>query len=233
MTSSALVVQNLSARYGAARALENVSFSLATGQAIAVLGANGAGKSTLARTIGGLVPASQGAVVLHGRDITSAPAYARRREGLVYLPEERAIFPGLSVRDNLRMATNIVGRAERKQAFDRVLDLFPALRQRQAQIAGSLSGGEQQMLALARGLAVPPKLIVADEMSLGLAPKMVEAVFGALDQARLLGVSIVLIEQFVNRALAFCDTCVLLRRGTVAWSGRAADAHNQALAQYM
>ena len=129
--------------------------------------------------------------------------------------------------------TSMGSRSERRDAIDRVVELFPVLSQRRRQIAGSLSGGEQQMLALARGIAVSPKLIIADEMSLGLAPKMVEVVFESLERTRSAGLTIVLIEQFVRRALEFGDSCILLQRGKLAWCGRASDAHEEVVARYL
>ena len=175
---------------------------------LAVLGANGAGKSTLARAVSGLVPPTAGRVFFDGQDITGQPAHRIRKLGLTYIPEGRGIFPGLSVVDNLRMAVGQEKRHERAAAIDRAIERFPVLGQRRTQRAGSLSGGEQQMLALARALAVSPKLVIADEMSLGLAPIVTESVFQALEEARRSGITIVLTEQFVHRALAMADACV-------------------------
>ena len=157
------------------------------GTVLAVLGANGAGKSTLARAVSGLVPSTSGRVFFDGQDITGQPAHRIRKLGLTYIPEGRGIFPGLSVVDNLRMAVAQEKRHERAAAIDRAIDRFPVLGQRRAQRAGSLSGGEQQMLALARALAVSPKLVIADEMSLGLAPIVTESVFQALEEAAPVG----------------------------------------------
>src|SRR5262249_50981763 len=158
---------------------------------------------TLARTVSGLVPSSNGTVHFDGRDITKAKPYAIRRAGLVHIPEGRGIFPGLSVQENLRMAVRRVGSPEdRRNGIDHAFELFSALANRRNQRAGTLSGGEQQMLALARALAVPPRLIVADEMSLGLAPIVVDTVFESIERAAATGVTIVVIEQFIHRALA-------------------------------
>jgi len=198
-----------------------------------VLGANGAGKSTLARTVSGLVPATTGKVFFDGTDITSHQAHKIRKLGLTYIPEGRGIFPGLSVVDNLRMAVGQEKRTDRSAAIDRAIDLFPVLGARRQQRAGSLSGGEQQMLALARALAVPPRLIIADEMSLGLAPLVAETVFQSLDVARKTGITIVLIEQFVHRALQLADHCVILTRGQVGWSGAASEAQQEVLDRYL
>jgi len=232
--AGSLVVEDLDVRYGPARALLGVSLSVDGGKVLAVLGPNGAGKSTLGRAVSGLVKPKSGKVVFGGVDITGWAPHRVRRAGLTYIPEGRGIFPGLSVLDNLKMATRQVGRrAARQAAIERAIGLFPILGNRSQQRAGSLSGGEQQMLAMARALAVDPALIIADEMSLGLAPLMVDQVFDSLEKARNQGISIVLIEQFVHRALAFADTCVILTRGTVGWRGAAADAGREVLDQYL
>ena len=215
-----LTVENLSVRYGEALALNGVSFSLNAGQVLAVLGANGAGKSSLARAVSGLVPPAGGRVTFDGRDIQSRSCYKIRRAGMVHLPEGRGVFRGLSVVDNLRMSAATSGsRRARRESVDLALQIFPALAARRHQRAGLLSGGEQQMLSLARALATSPQLIIADEMSLGLAPKMVDLVFDGLGRARDAGVSVIMIEQYVHRALGFADACLVLSRGTVAWQG--------------
>ena len=233
MTEPLLTVENLDVRYGSSRALFGVSLTVAPGSVLAVLGANGAGKSTLARAVSGLVPPTAGRVQFDGRDITGVPAHRIRKLGLTYIPEGRGIFPGLSVVDNLRMAVGREKRHERAAAIDRAIDRFPVLGQRRGQRAGSLSGGEQQMLALARALAVSPKLVIADEMSLGLAPQVVQAVFDGLEEIRNAGVTLVLSEQFVHRALSFADACLILRRGRIGWSGRAADAGAEIIDHYL
>ncbi|MGO9458283.1 MAG: ABC transporter ATP-binding protein [Acidimicrobiales bacterium] len=229
-----LRAEHLDVRYGGSRALSGVSIDLFPGGVTALLGPNGAGKSTLARALSGLVPLAGGRIEFRGDDISRWPAYRRHRAGLTYIPEGRGIFPGLSVIDNLRMAVRQAGgRAERERAVERAVELFPLLGQRSTQSAGSLSGGEQQMLALARALAVEPKLMIADEMSLGLAPLVVDVVFEGLERARDMGIAILLIEQFVHRALAMADDCVILSRGEVSWKGRAEDAGPEVLDHYL
>jgi branched-chain amino acid transport system ATP-binding protein len=228
-----LEVSDLDVRYGSSRALFGVSLAVAPGTVLAVLGVNGAGKSTLARCISGLVAPFSGTVTFDGRDITGLAAHRIRRLGLTYVPEGRGIFPGLSVTDNLKMAVAQEPRGERAAAIERAVEHFPVLGNRSNQRAGSLSGGEQQMLALARALAVTPKLVIADEMSLGLAPLMTESVFESLERARTEGITIVLIEQFVHRALAMADSCVILTRGQVGWSGSAAEAGQEVLERYL
>ena len=234
MSEPLLSVQDLDVKYASVQALFRVSLDVSEGSVVAVLGANGAGKSTFARAVSGLVPSSGGTIRFDGRDITKAKPHEIRRAGLVHIPEGRGIFPGLYVQENLRMAVRRVGTKEqRRHAIDRAYELFPRLAERRNQRAGTLSGGEQQMLALARALAVPPKLIIADEMSLGLAPLVVELVFDSIERAAQTGVTIVLIEQFVHRALGLADQCVILTRGNVAWSGSAAGAEQEVLDRYL
>jgi branched-chain amino acid transport system ATP-binding protein len=227
-----LEVRGLAVRYGAAQALFDVAFELPANAGLAVLGPNGAGKSTLARTLSGLVRPSAGTVTFDGRDVTRASATAIRRAGMIHLPEGRGVFPGLTVQENLRMAT-VLDRTSRAAALDRAFEIFPVLGQRRRQTAGTLSGGEQQMLSLARALMVSPKLIIADEMSLGLAPLMVDTVFESLERARAAGVAVLMIEQFAGRALAFADHAVILQRGSVAWAGPAEAAGDELLHRYL
>jgi branched-chain amino acid transport system ATP-binding protein len=228
-----LQVRDLDAHYGASQALFDVSLSVAPGSVLAVLGANGAGKSTLARVVSGLVRPTAGRVVFAGRDVTGLPAHRIRKLGLTYIPEGRGIFPGLSVMENLRMAVAQERRHDRPAAIERAIGHFPVLGDRRGQRAGSLSGGEQQMLALARALAVSPELVIADEMSLGLAPLVAESVFAGLEEARRAGITIVLSEQFVHRALAMADSCVILTRGRVGWSGPASEAGQEVIDRYL
>jgi branched-chain amino acid transport system ATP-binding protein len=230
----ALAVDKLCVRYGEAVALSDVSFELHPGQVLAVLGPNGAGKSSLARAVSGLIRPHSGSVSFAGQEIGDWPAHKIRRAGLVHLPEGRGVFRGLNVIDNLRMAaSSMAGRQARREAVELALDTFPILADRRRQPAALLSGGEQQMLSLARALATAPTLIVADEMSLGLAPKMVDAVFDGLERARQVGVTVVMIEQYVHRALAFADECLVLQRGAPAWKGRADAAGPEVLRHYL
>jgi len=229
-----LETRNVSVFYGRHRALENVSAMVSKGEIVVMLGANGAGKSTFARTVSGLVPPSGGTITFGGRDISKTSPHEIRRAGLVHIPEGRGIFPGLSVQENIRMAVRRVGTPEeRRNAIEHAYELFPRLAERRSQRAGTLSGGEQQMLALARALAVPPRLIIADEMSLGLAPLVVDFVFENIERAAKNGVTVVLIEQFIHRALGLADRCVILRQGSVAWSGPADQARQEVLDRYL
>jgi branched-chain amino acid transport system ATP-binding protein len=179
------------------------------------------------------VPPTAGRIWFDGQDITGASPHHVRRLGLTYVPEGRGIFPGLSVTENLRMAVAQEPRQERATAIERAIDKFPVLGERSGQRAGSLSGGEQQMLALARALAVSPRLVIADELSLGLAPLVTESVFQSLEEARRSGITIVLSEQFVHRALSMADNCVILSRGRVGWSGPASEAGREVLERYL
>lgn len=233
MSEPMLEIEDLDVRYGSSQALFGVSLTVEPGTVLAVLGTNGAGKSTLARAVSGLVAPSGGRVRFEGRDVTGLSAHRVRKLGLTYIPEGRGIFPGLSVIDNLKMAVAQERRPDRAAAIERAVDRFPVLGSRRAQRAGSLSGGEQQMLALARALAVSPKLVIADEMSLGLAPLVAESVFEGLEDARRSGITIVLSEQFIHRALAMADRCVILTRGKVGWSGAASEAGQEVIDRYL
>jgi branched-chain amino acid transport system ATP-binding protein len=234
MTDALLSVQGLDVSYATVQALFDVSIDVPQGGIVAVLGANGAGKSTFARAVSGLVRPRGGTVMFDGQDITKAQPHEIRRAGLVHIPEGRGIFPGLSVQENLRMAVRRVGTPDqRKSAIENAYEMFPRLAERRNQRAGTLSGGEQQMLALARALAVPPKLIIADEMSLGLAPLVVDFVFESIANAAKAGVTIVLIEQFVHRALGLASQCVILKQGSVAWTGPADNARQEVLDRYL
>jgi branched-chain amino acid transport system ATP-binding protein len=233
-TDAVLAVEGLEVRYGEARAVFGVDLEVGAGKVLAVLGPNGAGKTSLAAAITGRVPPAAGTVRIAGEDVTGRPASQISRLGVAYVPEERAIFPHLSVIENLRVLLRYaVPKSDRAGALERALELFPVLGERRRQQAGTLSGGEQQMLSLARVLAAPPRLLVADEMSLGLAPRLVDLVFDSLRRARAEGVTVLLIEQYVQRALDFADDAVILRRGRVAWQGPAASAHDKLVAEYL
>ena len=233
-TPTSVSVEDLSVRYGDAVALSGVQFRLEGGKALAVLGPNGAGKSSLARALSGLVRTSGGTMRLDHERIDGWPAHRIARAGLVHLPEGRGVFRTLSVIDNLKMAANTIrAREGRREAVERALEMLPILGQRSRQAAGLLSGGEQQMLSLARALATHPRVIVADEMSLGLAPQMVDLVFAGLEEARRRGVTVIMIEQYVHRALGFADECLVLQRGRVAWSGSASEVGSDLLGHYL
>lgn len=235
MTANGLLLQavGLQVRYGAAQALSDVSLDVPAGGVVAVLGPNGAGKSTIARALSGLVPLAGGSVTFDGHDIGGWAPQRIRRAGIVHLPEGRGVFPALTVTENLRMAASTLPRKQRGEVVERGFEIFRPLAGRRRQAAGLLSGGEQQMLSLARALILSPRLVIADEMSMGLAPKMVDLVFESLRRAREAGLSLILIEQFVHRALALADSCVVLQRGASAWSGPASAAKDEVLHRYL
>jgi len=232
--AAGLVVEGLCVRYGDAVALTDVSCTVAPGEVVAVVGPNGAGKSSLARALSGLVAPTRGRILLDGKDVAGWSPDAVRRSGVVHLPEGRGIFASLSVNENLRLAVaGAGGRQERRDGVDAALEVFPALADRRRVQAGLLSGGEQQMLSLARALATSPRLVIADEMSLGLAPKLVDVVFDGLDRMRQRGVTVLMVEQYVHRALDFADTCLVLQRGRLVWAGPANRAGSEVLRHYL
>jgi branched-chain amino acid transport system ATP-binding protein len=227
----ALSVVDLQVRYGAPLAVNRVSFDLQPGAVLTVLGANGAGKSSIARACAGLVPPAAGQVRLGDLDITGWSPDRIRRAGLIYVPESRGIFPTLSVAENLRLAVRITSRPDR--ALASALEMFPILASRRRQRAGSMSGGEQQMLSLARALVAEPKVLIIDEPSLGLSPVLVEQVFESLTQAKKRGLTMILAEQFAHRALALSDRCLIMTRGVPTWSGSAQEAAKVLFEHYL
>lgn len=220
----ALELVEVSAAYGRFRALFGVSMSVPAGSVTALVGPNGAGKSTVARVVTGLVPVSKGRIVLAGRDVTGLSTWRLVRLGVSHAPEGRSVFATLDVEDNLRLTfMRALGRKAAAEAVERAFRRFPALADRRRQLAGTLSGGEQRMLALARVLAVPPKLLVVDELSSGLAPRVVDDVYRALREIRDAGTSLLVIEQQLPRALEIAEQIVVLRKGQVALSGPAGE----------
>jgi branched-chain amino acid transport system ATP-binding protein len=218
-----LEVGNLVAGYGAADVLRGIDLMVGAGEIVAVLGANGAGKSTLNRTISGVVRARAGTIRFDGAAIEGEAPAAIVARGLVQVPEGRRIFPNLSVRDNLDLGSYRRARARRAVNRDRVFAIFPRLRDRLAQRAGTLSGGEQQMLAIGRGLMAEPRLIILDEPSHGLSPLLVEELFGLIAQLRAEGLSVLLVEQNVVESLAVAQRAYILEQGRFALSGTAAE----------
>jgi branched-chain amino acid transport system ATP-binding protein len=215
-----LAVRNVSAAYGPYRALFDVSFAVPAGGIVALVGSNGAGKSTVARTVTGLVTATSGAITLGGRDITKMPAYKIARLGMAHVVEGRGIFSTLTVEENLILAfRQRAGRSTVKANLERAYDAFPILGERRRQLAGLLSGGQQRLLSLAKVLVVPPQLLVADELSLGLAPVIVDAVYEGLTEINRNGTALLVVEQQVNRVLALASRAVVLDRGAVAYEG--------------
>lgn len=220
-----LELDGVSAAYGPFRALFEVSLTVDAGEAVALLGANGVGKTTLARVASGLVAPTDGAVRVDGVDFTGAAAYRFARAGVAHAPEGRSVFATLTVEENLRLSfRRSQGRQAVPAALDRAFAQFPALAGRRRQVAGTLSGGEQRMLSLARVLVEAPRLLVADELSLGLAPIVVDEIYRELARLRKEGTALLIVEQHIGHALELCDRVVLLERGSVAWQGPAAEA---------
>jgi branched-chain amino acid transport system ATP-binding protein len=218
MTAPILQVDGLDAFYGQLQALRGVSFEVAAGEALAIIGANGAGKTTLFQTIAGLHRSARGTILLDGDPIRGLPAHKVVRRGVALVPEGRRIFPSLSVDENLRVAEDR-GRA-RRWTRERVYDLFPDLRAAAARRGTQLSGGQQQMLAIGRALLCEPRLLLFDEVSLGLSPLVVRELYRALESIRADGVTLLFVEQDVTRSLAFSDHMVCLQRGAVRLAGR-------------
>ena len=217
-----LELRDVDAGYGPFRAVFGVSFAVERGTVLALLGANGAGKTTIARVVTGLVPVSAGNVALDGRDITKMKAWRIATLGVMHAPEGRSVFGSLTVEENLALDfRRSLGRRGVAGGLDRAYELFPRLRDRRRQLAGSLSGGEQRMLSLARVLVREPKLLVVDELSLGLAPLLVEEVYATLERVRDAGTTLLIIEQYVDHALGIADNVVLLQHGEVIYSGSA------------
>jgi len=215
-----LSVEALSVRYGRVWALHQVSLEVERGSVVAVLGRNGAGKSTLLRAVAGLIRPAAGRVSWDGHDLSRLPADRRARLGMVMIPEGRRIFPGLTVRENLLLGGFGLNREEVEGALGRVLELFPFLGERSRSPAGQLSGGQQQILALGRVLMVDPQMLLLDEPSLGLAPKVVDEIYGQLRLLRESGKTILLVEQHVARALEFADDALVLNLGRVVLRDR-------------
>ena len=210
--------------YGPYRALFGVSFTVPERSAVAIVGSNGAGKTTVARVASGLVRASGGTVWFDGHDITRWPAWRIARAGLVHVPEGRSVLASLSVEENLLLAFESLGsRPEEAAALERAYGSFGRLGKRRHQLAGTLSGGEQRMLALARALALPQRLLVIDELSLGLAPPVVDEILVVLKQILAAGTSLLVIEQHLERVIDLAQRVVVLVRGRVAHEGPASD----------
>jgi len=221
--SALLEVRQLRAGYGRAEVLRGIDLAVGRGEIVALLGSNGAGKSTLNNTVCGIVPAWSGQVVLDGRDLTRAHYREIVRAGLIQVPEGRRIFPNLSVRENLELGAFARGRADRARNLERALTLFPRLRERTTQRAGTMSGGEQQMLAIGRALMAEPVLLILDEPSLGLSPRLVEELFALIARLNDDGLSVLLVEQNVGQSLEIAARACVLENGSVRFSGSPAE----------
>jgi branched-chain amino acid transport system ATP-binding protein len=214
-----LEVEGLSSAYGRIRALEDVSLRVDEGALVALIGANGAGKTTLLRTLSGVHPAAAGRIRLSGIDITRAAPQARVRAGMAQVPEGRQVFGPLSVEDNLRLGGYLRSRGESDAQLEHVYALFPALQAKRRELAGTLSGGQQQMVAIGRALMSRPKMLLLDEPSMGLAPKLVDEVFDTIERLRGEGVSVLLVEQNAAVALAIADRGYVLETGRIVLEG--------------
>ncbi len=217
-----LEVRGLHAGYGAVEVLRGVDIDVAAGEIVAVLGSNGVGKSTLNHNISGIYRPFAGTVQFEGADITGAPSQAIVAAGLIQVPEGRRVFPNMTVRENLELGSYRRARARRAQNIDLVVATFPRLKERFGQKAGTLSGGEQQMLAIGRGLMAEPRLLILDEPSLGLSPRLVEEMFALIQRINGLGLAIVLVEQNVVQSLAIAHRAYVIENGRVAMAGPAA-----------
>jgi branched-chain amino acid transport system ATP-binding protein len=221
----ALEVDHVSAAYGPYRALFDVTFDVPAGGVTALLGSNGTGKSTVARVVSGLMPSTSGTITMGGKDVTGQPAYRIARAGMAHVPEGRGIFANLTVEENLVLAfRQRLGRRQVQDALDTAYEGFPVLGERRRQRGGTLSGGQQRLLSLAKVLVAPPHLFVADELSLGLAPVVIETVYEGLRRINQAGTALLVVEQQVDRVVALAQQAVILEHGTVAFSGPADQA---------
>jgi branched-chain amino acid transport system ATP-binding protein len=223
-----LNLDSVNVSYGAIQAVRGVSIEVPKGEVVTIIGANGAGKSTLLKSIVGLEPVAAGRVVLDGRDITATPPHRRTALGVALSPEGRGVFPDQSVRDNLLLGaySKKSDGTRTEEKIERSFILFPRLRERQEQFAGTLSGGEQQMLAIARALMSEPKLLLLDEPSLGLAPLIIKDIFNTIRTLRETGLTILLVEQMANQALGVANHAYVLETGRITHQGKGSDLLN-------
>ncbi len=221
-----LEISDLHVSYQGIAALRGVSIAVGAGEMVALIGANGAGKSTLLNSLSGIVPAARGSIRFKGRDMVGKRPAAISRRGLLQVPEGRQILADLSVAENLQLGRLALGGRAPTWSYEQVLDLFPILGKRQKQLAGSLSGGEQQMLAIGRALMGAPEILLLDEPSLGLAPLIVDQVFAVLTRLNQAGMTILLVEQNARRSLAVCSRAYIIERGRIVRDARAAELAN-------
>ena len=221
-----LEVEGLCVNYGHIEAIRDISFGVAEGSVVTLIGANGAGKTTTLKTLSGLRKVRAGTVKFEGQDITALPPYERVKRGISQSPEGRGIFPGMTVTENLDMGAYV--RTDRKSAayredVERVFALFPRLEERRNQVAGTMSGGEQQMLAIGRALMARPRLLLLDEPSMGLAPKLIQQIFSIITEINQQGTTVLLVEQNAAQALKRADTAHILETGEIVRSGTGAE----------
>ena len=220
-----LKVENIDVYYGAIHAVKNVSFEVGDGEIVALIGANGAGKSTILKTVSGLMHPRTGSITFCGQNITHTEAYKLLRTGLAHVPEGRRIFLQMSVQENLEMGAYI-NKSVSQEDLEMVFNYFPRLKERRKQVAGTLSGGEQQMLAMSRALMSHPKLMMLDEPSMGLAPIIVDQVFGIIKELHKSGTTILLVEQNARKALQIADRAYVLETGSITLTGTGAELAN-------
>lgn len=219
-----LTLSGVSASYGSVKAISDVSLVVAEGEAVGILGANGAGKSTTLRAISGLLRLTSGSITFGGVDIGALPAHKIAACGIAHVPEGRQVFPEMTVLENLEIGAYIPSaKAERKETLELVFGIFPALAERRRQIAGTMSGGEQQMLAVGRGLMLKPRLLMLDEPSLGLSPVATDVTFAKIREIHAMGTAILLVEQNVNRALALVQRAYVLESGVAVMHGASSE----------
>ena len=219
-----LEVRDIVVHYGRIEALHGVSLQVRQGELVTLLGSNGAGKTTMMRAISGLRPLSSGSVLFEGRDISRVKAHQRVIDGLIQAPEGRGVFPGMSVLENLEMGCygrKFDSKAEHRERLDWVLETFPRLAERRSQVGGTLSGGEQQMLAIGRALMARPRVLLLDEPSMGLAPMVISQIFKIISEINSTGTTVLLVEQNAQQALSRSDRAYILETGTVTHSGPA------------
>ncbi len=218
-----LNVSQLRAGYGAVEVLRGVDLTVNAGETVALLGSNGAGKTTLNGVLSGLVKARSGYVTFEGQDITGWHSRKVVQAGLIHVPEGRKVFPNLNVLENLSLGAFTRGRERRDANLEKIFGIFPRLREREKQLAGTLSGGEQQMLAIGRGLMAEPQLLILDEPSLGLSPLLVEEMFSLIGQLKANGLAVLLVEQNVGQSLEIADRAYVMENGAIRFSGKPAE----------
>lgn len=226
-----LKVEGIQVYYGAIHAIKGVDFEVKKGEIVTLIGANGAGKTTIMHTLSGIIKPQAGKIIFDGEDITATSAHTIVEQGMAHVPEGRRIFAQMTVKENLEMgAYSRKDRGDLEAEYDKVYERFPRLKERRKQLAGTMSGGEQQMLAIARALMSKPKLLLLDEPSMGLAPILIEEVFNIIKDINKSGTTILLVEQNANKALAIADRAYVLETGNVVLSGRGEHLlHNDAV----
>lgn len=222
-----LEIKDLEVYYGVIRAIKGVSFEVNEGEVIALIGANGAGKTTILHTITGLIPAKKGSIVYEGKELTKVPPHKIVSMGMAHVPEGRRVFQELSVLENLKLgAYTRKDKSEIAESLKRVYERFPRLEERKNQVAGTLSGGEQQMLAMGRALMSKPKIVLMDEPSMGLSPLLVSEIFDIIKEISESGTTVLLVEQNAKKALSIADRAYVLETGNITLTGRASDLLN-------